>query len=365
MKVGRVKNKNLRLFLMLSGVVLFSGCKWFGVDRAEPPRVADGIAMPTIPGQTTDLPKGMLAVWGDGTPMVTEKEFDARLEMIMKQKPELKDMQEAFMPMLKAQLFTGLVYTKVIDKWIKENKIDQSQEYKQMFDQFLEEVKIHVNTNFFSKEIVVEPSKADLKDYYEKNKDQIALISRGGVKAMGVKFEDEKSANEFLQKAQAKGADFAKLVEADPVLKANMQDFHLVNRQSRGIDRVLVKKISEIKDFPSVEIFKIGDKAFWVVSASGKEEAAYQPYSEVKDNIYNTVKQIKQGEATQKKLDELKTKYGVRVKEKAFMPPAPPKDAAMPLPAPAEETKKKKGKRGKKVADAQDTKPLAPATKAA
>lgn len=365
MKVRGANSKNLQLLFVFLTLVVLSGCKpweWITGKKTDTKKIED-IGFPVMPGeQTADLPAGILAVWGDGTPMVTQKEFDERMEMIMKQKPELKDMQEAFMPMLKAQLFTGLVYTKVIGKWIKENKIDQQEEYKKMLDQFLEEVKIHVNTTFFSKEIEVEPTEADVKDYYEKNKDRIALVSRGGVQAVGVKFKDEKAANAFLDKAKAKGADFDKLVKADPVLKGNMQDFNLVNIQSRGIDRKLVKNILDIKDFPSAVLIKVDDKTFWVVNATSKEEAAYQPYSEVKENIYNMVKQTKQGEATQKRLDELKAKYGVKVKEKAFMPPAPPRQAITPPPA---KSKKKKAKKGKKVADAAETKPLVPATKVA
>jgi len=357
MKVKGLKGKNFQLVLAMVALVAMSGCQWFGGSKDE--------VVPAIPsvegGQANDLAVGVLAAWGDGTPLVTQKEFDERLGMIIKQKPELKDMPEAYMPMIKAQLFTGLLYTKLIGKWVKENKIDLKPEYKKMLDQLMDEVKIHINTTFFSKEIVSEPSESEVKDYFEKNKDRIALISRGGVKAVGVKFEDPKEAESFLAKAKVKVADFNKIIKADPKLKDSMQDFHLVNKQSRGIDKTLVKKILEIKKFPAVEMIKVGDKNIWVVNAIEKEKEAYKPYKEVRETIFAMVKQAKQGEATQKKLEELKAKYGVKVKEKAFMPPEQQKPPVMPQVKPAS----KKAKRGKKVADVQEAQPLAPATKAA
>jgi len=344
-----MKVKNIQLILALSVLFAISGCGWFGGDKNEA-----GPAIPSMPGVAVDIPKGALAVWGDGKPMVTQKEFDERLDVIMK-KPELKGVSEQLLPMLKAQLFTGLVFTKIIDKWVKENKIDKLPEYKKMLDQLLDEVKIHVNTSFFSKELDVEPSDADIKKYYEENKDRIALISRGGVKAMGVKFGDEKAALAFLEKAKEKGANFVKLVDADAKLKENMQDFNLVNKQSRGIDKILVEKILEMKKFPTVEMIKVGDKNVWVIKATEREKEAYKPYKEVKETIYAIVKQTKQNEVTQKKLDELKAKYGVKIKENAFMPPQPKKLPVMP-PAP---------QKGKKVAEAEESKPIEPATKTA
>jgi len=377
MKVINSLSRNV--LLVLTPIVLLSGCKpldWIksklGGDKPSTVQKVEMGKLPQDAGSATlapstntvDLPAGMLAVWGDGSSMVSQAEFDAKLALLMKEKPELKDVAEAFLPMLKAQLLTQLIYLKVIKKWAEENKVDQLPEFKEKLEQILNAAKEHLSAEFLAKELSVEPTSSELKDYYEKNKDRVALISRGGTKAIGVQFEDEAAAKAFLDKA--KGAKFDKAVE-ESKLKEKMQDFNFVNRQSRGIDRILVRKIMDIKKVPATELIKVNDKTFWVVNATEKKDAEYQPYAEVKDTVEAVVKQTKQGELMQKKLEELKAKYGVKVKEKAFMPPT--QQQAMIPPQIQEEAMKQaaaqqEGKEKTNIANTEN-KDVKPVTKAA
>jgi len=313
MKVKR----GLYFVLTLSPILLLSGCEWFGGAKKERTPAASQVA------KTGGFSEGILATWGDGNGMITQKEFDEKLELIMKEKPELRGMAEAFMPMLKGQLLTSLVYEKIIGKWVKDNKLDQSAKYKDRLDNVMAAATNAVNVEFFTKELEVNPSAADLKNYYEENKDRIALVSRGGVKAVGVKFDSEEKAKVLLEKAKAKAAEFEKMVTADKDLSKDMQDFNYVNQFSRGIAKAVVDKIAAMKRFPTVQLIKEDDKTFWVVGATEKKPEEYRSFDEVKDTVENMVKQTKQGEAIQQKLEDLKARYGVTVKEDVFMPKQP------------------------------------------
>jgi len=327
-----MKSKKAYLVLTLAPVLLLSGCKWFG-------GTADKAVKPIVKG-AGEIPGGVLATWGDGTPMIKQEEFDETLDMMMKGKPELQNLPEAFLPMVKTQLLNSIVSYKIIDKWVKDNKLDQSKEYKQKFEMALKNATTAVNVDTFMSTLDIGSSEKDYKEYYEKNKDKIALVSMGGVKSEGVKFETEAAANAFLAKAKAKGADFGALVKADENLKKNLQDFLYVNDKSR-INRTLRDAILAIKRFPSVIMVKENDKTFWVVSATEKTETKYQPYETLKAQIENTVKQTKQQEVLMKKIEELRGSYGVNVKEGVFMPKQPPapKEAPDKMPKPKKQNK--------------------------
>jgi len=349
-----MKSKQTYLVLTLAPVLLLSGCKWFGgTEKAMTPGVAavkDGKPMPG----------GVLATWADGSAMVMQKEFDEMLDLMMKGKPELQGLPEAFLPMVKTQLLNSMVSYKIIDKWVKENKLDQAKDYKQKFEMALKNATTAVNVDTFMGALDLATSEGDYRDYYEKNKDKVALVSMGGVKAEGVKFETEADAKAFL--AKAKGADFAKLVQADENIKNNLQDFQYVNDKSR-INKSLKDAILAIRRFPSVIMVKESDKIFWVVNATEKTETKYRSYEELKDQIENTVKQTKQQEVLMKKIEELKGAYGVNVKEGAFMPKQPQAPAQAPqamVPTGEPMPKAQKGKRKKEAA-----KPIKPVAKAA
>jgi len=320
MKVNNSSKGYFYIALVLSPMVLLSGCKpldWVKDTFGGGAKKSTGVTAIPVSKDSKGISSGSLAEWGDGKIMVTQQEFDSKLAL-MRENPELKGVNEALLPMLKAQLLTSMIYEKVIGKWIEDNKIDKSKDYQNRFDQYLDVIKNKVNIEFFTKELDVEPSKSEKKEFYEERKDRIALISRGGVKAVGVKFEDQKVAKAFYDKVSAKGVDFDKIVNADATLKSGFQDFNYVNKQSRGLNPALKKEILETKKVPAVELVKVDDKTFWVIEAKEKEDAKYRSYKEVEETVEAMVKQIKQGEVIQKKLEELKTSYGVKTKENAF-----------------------------------------------
>ncbi|EKE02441.1 MAG: hypothetical protein ACD_20C00387G0001, partial [uncultured bacterium] len=261
-----------------------------------------------------------LAVWADGTALLTEKEFNELFDAAIKEQPELQGMAPSFMPIIKQNLLNSLVQYKIIAKYIEEKGLDKTKEYLEKLEQISKAVKQKVNVDFFVKEFESSVSEKEKKDYYDKNKDRFALVARGGVKASGVKFDKEADAQEFLGKVAGKVAEFDKLVKADAKLTKAMQDFAYVNEDSRQIDQILKNGILSIAKAPVVTIIKVDDKNFWVVKATEKKASQYRSYEELKDQLENAVKQSKQGEALMKKLTELQQKYGVKVKEAIFAP---------------------------------------------
>ena len=303
-----MKSKNTYLVLALVPVLLLSGCGT--TDKAS---VSKTKAVASMPGD-------VLATWSDGTPVVTQGEFDEMFEFVLKGKPELQNLPEAFLPMVKTQLLNSIVSQKILDKWVADNKVDQTKEYKDEYKMVLFNARMAANVSALAKTLDLAASEGDFRAYYDENKEKIALIAAGGVKAEGVRFNSEAEAKDFLAKAKSGGFD--KLVQADANMKKNLRDFQYVNDKSR-INKTLRDAILAIKRFPSVMMVKESDKAFWVVNATEKTEAKYQPYEALKAQIEGSVKQTKQQEGLMKKIDGLRDSYGVSIKERVFMPEQP------------------------------------------
>lgn len=298
-----------------------------------------------------NMPEGVLAVWADGSSMISQKEVDEVLALAMKEQPELQGMNAAFMPMLKQNILNALVQHKVIEKYIEENKLNETAEYKSKLEQFVKSIKQKINVDFLAKEFEnIAATEKDNKEYYDKNKDRFAVVSRGGVKAAGVKFDKETDAQAFLAKVAGKVAEFEKTVKADVKLAKMLQDFNYVSAESR-LEKALVDGILTAK-VPGVIIVKVDDKNIWVVKVSEKKESQYRSFDDIKDQI----KQMRQGEALMNKLTELQKKYGVAVKENAFAPKQENKVA---------DASDEQQQEAEKVAETENTQEVEKATKAA
>ena len=168
-------NRHGYAVLALAPIILLSGCKpldWikesFGGTKnavAAPAKQVD-FAAASVGGN--GFSEGVLAVWADG-PLVTQKDIDEKLALLMKQRPELKKMSAQLLPMLKPQLLNAIISSKIIGKWIKQEGIDKTEEYKTMLQQVIENIKDSVNVEFFAKKHTATVSEADKKDYYNKN----------------------------------------------------------------------------------------------------------------------------------------------------------------------------------------------------
>jgi len=126
------------------------------------------------------LPVEAVAIWGDGTTLVTQQELDTLFDTQIKGQPQLQGAPEAVMLSVKENLLHVLVSRKVVSKWVSKNNIDQTDDYKAMCKKIMEDVILRVNVEFFLTQFEgYTPTDEELKEFYEKNKDRIALKKDG------------------------------------------------------------------------------------------------------------------------------------------------------------------------------------------
>jgi plasmid maintenance system killer protein len=310
MKNSKSTARYYKLGLLVSGIALLPACAPFDWFKTQ----MNGSTKATKASQETVADGSEVIATIAGKPGMTANKFEADYKNFVEKHP--MGALFASMPGAKKQIFKGLITQQLINKWAEDQNIEQTADYQESLKQLIQ----WLNTSQFEKTLnLPRLSDADLKRFYEERKELFGdvLISCGGVNALGISFESEAAATEFLNKVKAKGADFAKIAQ-EKGLKNQIKDFKLVSVQSSGLDPVLQARILEIDQTPSVELIKLPNNTCWVVQAKSKEAEKRRPFEEVKALVEQRAMQEEKAKAYEKAIDELEKKYNLVVNEEYF-----------------------------------------------
>lgn len=259
----------------------------------------------------------------DGTPIVTVNSLQSEKEKLLDANPQLKQMLDYMDPaQLDRNLAEGLMNQVIVDRYIGEQGVDQQPAYKKELRDGIKAVERMVNTKFFTQSFDVTISDATVRAFYDANKDAMPhlIVSRGGVRAMGVPFANEQEARAFADVVKAQKNDLQKAAEMQGK-KDQLRDFMTVSQQSFGVDPELKNKIMAVTSFPSVHVIKLQDGSAWVVLAQSKEASQYRPYDEVKDDLKDYLEKEERAKRFDDEMSKLKARYNVKMKEEFFGTP--------------------------------------------
>ncbi|MGB8367142.1 MAG: hypothetical protein WCD44_02175, partial [Candidatus Babeliales bacterium] len=193
------KNVVITIFIIVIALLLlFFGYKWFGKKEAVLP-------IKKVTAEKMKPTGKVLISWQEGQtkeiPVITTDSLQEEKNKLFKTNPQLKTMM-AFMDEkeLDRNLSEGLMNQSIVDRYIEENNINQNSDYQTELQEGYKAVERMINTKFFSQLFPAQVTDAEVKSFYDKNKDMVPdlLVSRGGVEARGIMFDNEKLANEFL-----------------------------------------------------------------------------------------------------------------------------------------------------------------------
>jgi hypothetical protein len=259
----------------------------------------------------------------DGTPIVTVNSLQSEKEKLLDANPQLKQMLDYMDPaQLDRNLAEGLMNQVIVDRYIGQQGIDQTPAYKKELRDGIKAVERMVNTKFFTQSFDVKVSDADVRAFYDANKDAMPhlIVSRGGVRAMGVPFANQQEANVFADVVKAQKNDIQKAAEMQGK-KDQLRDFMTVSQQSFNVEPELKNKIMAITSFPSVQVITLQDGSAWVVLAQSKEAAQYRPYDEVKDDLKDYLEKEERAKKFDDEMSKLKARYNVKMNEAFFGTP--------------------------------------------
>lgn len=293
-------------------------------QRTMPSGTQEGVPVEVGFGQLEILDDGSAAVVSiEGKTVVSEKSLNKAFQQLMQEDPRIAQM----LPLmggedaLKDRVAQALAEQKLMKRWAVDENLAQNAEFAADRERMLEQIDYLLADKYFKMNYKASVPASEVKKFYEDNKDKMAelMISRGGIRAEGIKFDNEADAQAFAAKVKAAGMDLAKAAEAADKTDA-IQDFRVVNGQSVGIAPSLREKIMALKTFPSVNVIKVDDKNVWVVKAESKEDTVYRPFEEIKDQLKAYLESQKQEEVVSDAKNKLKEKYSLKI-EKTFAQP--------------------------------------------
>ncbi|MCB9492990.1 MAG: peptidyl-prolyl cis-trans isomerase [Epsilonproteobacteria bacterium] len=314
--------------LMALPFVILAGCDWCGCkksDSAKPVEKTQEIIEEDTDKavqEVADNSKPLCSI--DGRAVITENEFNNSLTQMVQANPYFRGASADSLPvMIKRRFFDELVKQEVIVAHGIKNEIDKREEFIKAYNETKKLLKRSLYVQFFEKGIFdsVSVSEKDVEKYYNENKNRFVKVA-GGTLVEGIKFDDEKQADEFLAKAKTNVVDFKKL--ATNTNEANFKDFGRISKNNNkefGFDGTpeAVKEhvFNKMSKLPGVDKVKAG-KEFWVVKASDKKDAEYFQLAEIKQQVEGILKNNTFREELDKNLKQVQNNFKVNINEDFF-----------------------------------------------
>lgn len=324
MKQGHLLSKQASQYAFILLLAGLPGCNWFTSEKKEvstekTPKTE--VATPTTSKEEAVSDKDVIARMNNKT-IITKQSLESEKADLMEAEPQLKEIFSS--PKLSAQLdhnlIEGLANQAVIDEYMTTTYLPNNPEIAKQYEKRkkqMERSTRHINNaQFFNQSLKPTVTDEEVRKYYDDKKESIPqlLLSHGGVKTVGVSFDSQEEAQNFMNKVNENKGDLQKTAETAD-LKEKIQNFNLVNEHSIGINPQLRDKIVALKKVPTTQVIKLDDKTYWVVHATEKHETKYQPFELVKGDIARVVEHEKQNKLIEEKLKELRKQFNVEIRE--------------------------------------------------
>ena len=280
-----MKKKMLTLALVIPSLLVLSNCEWFkpkketGQKEATPP--IKEVKKPAVPAGEV-----LLTIGGESA--ITVPEYEQYLNVVFEAQPQYKQLM-AVMPDAEKEFFQAMATERILESWVKNNKIDQSADYQRDRKLALEMLDRQLAGKYFQQEYPkqhkIEVTDAEARKIYDEKKSTTRelIVSAGGVNAQGVEFNTQADAKAFVETVNQKQPKI-NFAQAAKEQKLTVKDFKQVNPQSFGVESPIREKVLAVKKFPFMETVKVKDKV-WVIQATGKEDAQYVPFEQIRDGV--------------------------------------------------------------------------------
>ena len=218
----------------------------------------------------------------DHKPVLTVKDFTSFVNEIAQSDQQIFWMLQVDPARVQANLYEAKVRALLIGEWAQKDGIRNTPEYKAEEQELLERIRMMLDNQAFIRAHQVEVTEADLQKYYDEHKatDPSLLLAPAGVEAKAVRFS----------KAAAKAEEFAARLRKDAkfdieqLAKQSELEAHplgVINEKSYSVMPEIQTAVLAVQQFPAVLVVPC-EEDHWVVLATGKVAAKYQPLEQVK-----------------------------------------------------------------------------------
>lgn len=321
-KITMTHIMSLSLLLLLPGCTLFvdkeDKTEREPVERKELEKAAVEVLTDGISVIDKDELTGEVFITLNGKPVVTSDNVARDRETLLEANPQVKQILPFLPPeqlkQIDRSIAEGLKNQAIMDQYISDHGIDKTAAYQKEMRQGIRGIERMVNIKFFSKNLEVNVTDAEIRKFYDDNKDLMPelMVSRGGTKAMGIPFDSQEAARTFAEQISAEN-DLQKAAQAQNI-SDRVRDFGVVNQQSMIPEAAVKNAILGVNRFPSTQVVPVNDKNVWVITASEKENVSYQPFEEVKTGLKSYLEKVAFDKKFAEEMERLGTLYNVEIK---------------------------------------------------
>jgi len=296
-------NKSRNIFKTLSfailGILIFLNFNSISILADEETSTTE-----TVPEVTeTALPPETILASFDGQ-TITLGEFNQLWEQV----PEDYKLQ-----LDKSMVLDQMISEKLLIQEAKNMGLEEDEEVLEQIRKITEQILVQT---LIEREILdkVKVSNEEIAEYYEENKND--FIEKEQVHIGNILVETEEEAQDILEQLKA-GGDFSEIAKEKSIGPSTAQGGDLGYLTKGTIvseieDVVFALEVGEISDVIKTEF------GFHILKVLDKRPEIIKPIEEVKEDIIQTLLPIKQKEAFENLLEELKSKTEIEINEEAL-----------------------------------------------
>lgn len=264
----------------------------------------------------------------DGDGVIPRSQFEEHVNAVFQSQPgieqylqmmgrdQVKAMYEQIANMLRDQY--------VMRQFVEQNELDQTADYQKNRKMLIDQVENQLANYAFSQHLwdqLGDISDKEARSYYKQNQDKEMfqrepfIQESGGIKAVAVKADSQAQAENIASKA--KESDDLKKAARDYDKADAFQELGTVSQQDTKPSRSVVAKVHRMQDLPAVDTVTAEDGVY-VVRAIEKVSPTYADFEEVKQSVKDVIKNQNFQNKYQKKLDELRNQYNIRVNDEVI-----------------------------------------------
>ncbi len=312
---------------LIASLSLFPGCDLLTnlfKAKKEPKKVA---ATSTKKMTSQADKSGPVLLNLNSDPVIWESDFNQNLKQMLQANPYFRGAGVDALPMaIKRKFFDELVKQELILSDAKKRKISKKEEFVKAYKDLKRLAKRSLIIQFYEKDIfdTINVSDKEKDEFFEKNKERFIKVP-GGVLVSGIKFEDEKDADNFVEQAKKiEEKDFIK--DFDVMAKDNdkgtFRGFGRISKQAQGYGfdatpAPVRETALAARNFPAIEKVKVG-KEHWVIGIADKKETIFFKRSEVDEQITGIKKNNKFKDQLDERVKALHSDNKVEVNESYF-----------------------------------------------
>jgi peptidyl-prolyl cis-trans isomerase C len=247
-------------------------------------------------------------------------------------------------PDIKAQPWNDVTKKDLLQKYLEyqsfyyealANKVDENPDIRGRLELFRQQ--LYANHYLSQEAKKIKPTEAELKKYYEEHRKEFETPENLNASHILVKTEAE--ARDIKKQLDA-GADFATLAKQYSLDTTNKDrggelGFFMRGAMLPAFDEAAFKLKPGVISDPVQTSF-----GWHVIKVTEVRPRSVQSFDESKKNLESRLTAQMQQDWFNKKREELKNKYGVKVYEQYFTPPGNPQSAPANAPVPALQDKK-------------------------